>query len=278
MAKPLRIFSFGGGVQSMAVLVLQSKFKIANDYDAFVFANVGANGENPATLAYLNDIAKPFAEANGLRIIEVQKHAEDGTPETLLDLMMSDAKTVVVPAYTRDTKNKVRRLHRNCTVDFKVGVIDAWIRAEGAEQAEVGLGISLDEFARVKDQNWYDREGKKRLGFWKRREYPLIDKRLTRNDCKAIIREAGLPTPPKSACFFCPFKGLIEWVDFERTQPELFARAVEIDRRLNSKGSAVQGRVSLHRSGIPLENAVAVGSTPVVADDLDTCEDGYCMT
>jgi hypothetical protein len=45
-----RIFSFGGGVQSVSVMVLQSLGKV--QYDEFVFANVGEDSENPGTLQY----------------------------------------------------------------------------------------------------------------------------------------------------------------------------------------------------------------------------------
>lgn len=34
--------------------------------------------------------------------------------------------------------------------------------------------------------------------------YILIDEKLDREGCKELIRSAGLPVPPKSACIFCP--------------------------------------------------------------------------
>jgi len=65
----MRIFSFGGGRQSMAVLVLAAQGKV--QYDAFLFANVGDDAENPDTLIYLRDYAYPFAEKHGLHLEEV---------------------------------------------------------------------------------------------------------------------------------------------------------------------------------------------------------------
>lgn len=57
------------------------------------------------------------------------------------------------------------------------------------------LGISFDEIERIKQPNvqYYSHV------------YPLVDMRLTRRDCVEIIRDAGLPVPHKSACWFCPF-------------------------------------------------------------------------
>ena len=43
----LRVFSYGGGVQSTAALVLASQHKI--DFKTFLFCNVGDDSENPAT-------------------------------------------------------------------------------------------------------------------------------------------------------------------------------------------------------------------------------------
>lgn len=50
----LRVFSFGGGVQSTAALVLQAQGKI--DFDMFVHANVGDDSEHPDTVAYMRDV------------------------------------------------------------------------------------------------------------------------------------------------------------------------------------------------------------------------------
>jgi len=67
----LRTFSFGGGVQSTAALVLASQSKI--DFQTFLFANVGADSENPATIEYVEKFSKPFAGAHGIELIELQR-------------------------------------------------------------------------------------------------------------------------------------------------------------------------------------------------------------
>jgi hypothetical protein len=61
MKPDVRIFSYGGGVQSNAVLVLQATGQLPEPYDYFVFANVGNDSENPDTLHYLEAVAKPYA-------------------------------------------------------------------------------------------------------------------------------------------------------------------------------------------------------------------------
>ena len=61
----LKVFSYGGGVQSTAALVLAAQGRI--DYQTFLFCNVGADSENPETLEYVEQVARPFAARHGLR-------------------------------------------------------------------------------------------------------------------------------------------------------------------------------------------------------------------
>ena len=77
-----RYFSFGGGVQSTAVLVLAAQGRV--QYDAFLFSNVGNDSENPATIAYVENVAKPFAAAHGIELVELQKRRRTGEAVTLL--------------------------------------------------------------------------------------------------------------------------------------------------------------------------------------------------
>lgn len=59
MTTQLRTFSYGGGVQSTAALVLPAQARI--DFPVFLFSNVGDDSEHPDTLRYVEDVAKPYA-------------------------------------------------------------------------------------------------------------------------------------------------------------------------------------------------------------------------
>jgi hypothetical protein len=61
--------------------------------------------------------------------------------------------------------------------------------------------------------------------------YPLFEAGIDREGCEALIREAGLPPPPKSACTFCPNNQLEEWVRLRERHPDRFAYAVAMSRR-----------------------------------------------
>lgn len=299
-----RVFSFGGGVQSTAVLALAAQGLV--HYDAFVFSNVGNDSESPATLDYIEQHTKPFAAKHGLNLVEVQKRLKSGKKDTLVNFIERTEKSVPIPARMSNGAPG----NRSCTVTFKIDVVDKHIKQSGAKMAVVGLGISTDEFHRMKSERWHDKRGsdattktkaeteveqltflsqpqkkakKKKpakLGFWKRLEHPLIDLRMSRNDCHNLILDAGLPIPPKSSCFFCPFKKRAEWREMQLKEPELFEKSVAIDNLINDKREAIgRDRVYLYAGLIPLEN-ISDHTAPslFVDDEMDMCESGYCHT
>jgi hypothetical protein len=60
--------------------------------------------------------------------------------------------------------------------------------------------------------------------------YMLQDRNLSRPMLPAIVQSVGLPVPVKSACFFCPASRPEEVVELKLTHPELFERALHIER------------------------------------------------
>jgi len=274
-----RIFSFGGGVQSTAVLVLQALGKIDIPYDYFIFANVGDDSENPDTIAYMENYTIPFAIDNGIEIISVQK-TSIGDTESLLAYMYRTERSIPIPVFLDGGSIT----GRSCTSDFKITVVDKWIKNNNYSHAIVGLGISTDEIRRMRDERWHDRFGKQKFGFWKKRHYPLIDLRLSRMDCHSIVKNVGLPKPPKSACWFCPYTKRNEWIEMKRNNPELFEKAIELENHLNSKirDNTNISNVYLHsptRGSLqPLD--IATSTQMSMFDELEdeSCDSGYCFT
>lgn len=261
----MRVFAFGGGVQSTAVLVLAAQGRLA--YDACLFANVGDDSEHPATLRYVREVAMPFAAARGLTLHEIRRERPPDRPQTLYTDLLADRSGVRIPA--RQAGGAPGR--RGCTGDWKIKVLARWMRAHGASvksPATVGLGISLDEYHRARTDSGFA---------WQRLEYPLLDLGLRRSDCVALIGAAGLPVPPKSSCWFCPFKNRADWLRLRHDTPELFARAANLEAALSATYEALgRGPIYFHRSCRPL--GVAVGEQYTLDDALDGCESGYCMT
>ncbi|WP_225847320.1 phosphoadenosine phosphosulfate reductase [Streptomyces sp. HPF1205] len=265
-----KVISYGGGVQSTALLVLAARGEI--DFHTFLFANVGDDSEHPATLAYIRKIAFPYAVRAGIEVHELKRRRRDGTTETLMQsLNRPDTRSIPIPV--RMPNGAPGR--RNCTADFKIKVIGRWLRNHGAttdHPAVVGIGISLDEIHRA---NRRRREPHELI------EYPLLDLGLRRSDCERVITDAGLPVPPKSSCFFCPFRTVDAWRHQRKYEPELFSLSVQLEETIN-KRRATLGRdaVYLTRYGRPLAQAIPgddlTGSTIDEADG--SCDSGWCMT
>lgn len=243
MTEQIKIFSFGGGIQSTACLVLAAQKKI--DYKIFAFSNVGNDSEHPETIDYIQKISKPFAELHGLTFVELQKNTKKG-PETLMDLLVRSKRSIPIPIF-HDNGPPGRR---SCTVDFKIKVIAKYAKNLGAKpnnKAIIGIGISTDEIIRAKpnqipflESNW-----------------PLIDLMMDRKQCERLIQEAGLPVPPRSSCYFCPFHRKSKWLEMYTKQPDLFEKSCQLEEMLNERSIGLgRGPVYLSSWRKPLREAV----------------------
>ncbi len=264
------VFSFGGGVQSVAAMILAAQGQIP--YDTFVFANVGHDSENPATLRYIEQVVKPYMQQHGLHFVEVQRLNKAKQPVTLYAYNMNPTnRSVTIPAHLRDGGPG----QRSCTSDWKVRVIDKWIKANCEGLVYVGLGITVDEFTRMK---MLKPVALRKAGPLKSNRYPLIDLRLTRDACIRIIQAEGLPIPEKSSCWFCPFHSAKAWLDLSVQQPVLFAKAVELEGCINAKrGLNGKDQIRLHNSWQPLAQVVSGDQIALFTEQEASCEGGYCF-
>ncbi len=279
----MKIFSFGGGVQSMAALVLSAEGILP--YTDFLFSNVGDDSENPGTLRYVSEIAMPYAEAHGLKIIEVKRERRLPTqPQTLYQEVYADAKYVPIPLYL----NGGGPQRRSCTGKWKIEVIDKYVKkhygAARGNRIEIGVGISVDESHRMRTDD------PERFPYTIK-TYPLIDLMMNRNACIEAIARAGIPIPPKSSCYFCPYKRTSEWLEMARESPELFMKAADMEDMINVKLSQRTGSIHsptgvafgyLNKTGKPLREMLSKiddqSKLPGIDDDPMACESGYCMT
>lgn len=271
--EPIRAVASGGGVQSTALLVLAASGEL--DFRVFLFANVGEDSEHPDTLTYLRQVAMPYAAQHGIALHELHRTRRDGSLETLYGrLTRPGSRSLPIPVRMPDTGAPGTR---SCTADFKIRVVGRWLRQHGAtpkSPATVAVGLSLDELHRAHNR---------RQEPYERLIYPLIDRRLTRADCITIIRDAGLPVPPKSACWFCPFTRPSTWRLMRQTRPDLFERACSLEQVLNDRRAALsRDPVYLTRFGKPLADAIPAGQDTIPGLELPTdditCDNGACWT
>lgn len=268
-----QVFSHGGGVQSVAALVLSAQGRI--DYPLHVMSNVGDDSENPGTLAYFRDVALPYAESHGIELVQTHRVMRDGSTRTLLEDLQRDSRTINIPVRMSNGAPG----NRNCTATYKLKVIGKYLKAMGAtpdDPITVGIGFTLDEI---------DRLNTPRRGVpHERPVYPLVSVgddtglRLRRSDCAQIIRDAGLPVPPKSACWFCPMMKPSQWAERRRTEPVLFAEACDLEAQLiRRRESFGKDAAYFTRFGKPLADAIDTDET--LFDELDDheCETGACF-
>lgn len=270
----LRAFSHGGGVQSTAALVLSAQGKI--DFPIHLFSNVGDDAEHPDTLAYVREVSGPYAAKHGIELHELRRKKRDGTTESLYERLVKEgSRSVPIPVRMSNTGAPGTR---SCTMDFKLAVIAKWLKEHGAspeDMAVTGIGFTTDEIHRMNNS---------RPRKWETVEFPLIDLRLRRSDCLEIISDAGLPQPPKSACYFCPFHRPQAWAEMRRDRPDLFDKAAALEAILNERRDMLgKDHVYLTRFGKPLRDAIGAAQselfdTPVLGDpDTDSCDEGVCF-
>jgi hypothetical protein len=259
------VFSCGGGVQSTACLVLAAQGVIP--YRTFVFANVGDKAESPHTIDYIRAVLKPFAAQHGIQWVDVCKVNRHGEPVDLYYDCIGNPTSVSIPLHYQHGGLGFR----NCTTKWKIEPIAKWIR-NNAPGCTLGVGISTDEPHRAKPAR--DRDGYVKA-------YPLIDLSIDRSMCLRIVQDAGLPQPPKSSCWFCPYHTTEAWTHRKREDPELFGKAIELEAVLSAKSVALgKDPGYLTRHGRPLSNCIPdqLGLFPEWIDEQDGCDSGYCMT
>jgi len=217
----------------------------------------------------VEEVMTPWAGERGITIHTVRKRRKDGSGISIAGKMTQPGTlSVTVPAFGSLGK---MALPRGCTRDFKVVPMLRWLKANGATAetpAIVAVGFSTDEWHRATNGKDNPRE---------RRVFPLLDLRLDRAACMALIARAGLPVPPKSSCYFCPYHSLITWRALRRDRPDLFAQAASIEAVLHAKlKEREKSPLFLTRYGVPLPDAIHPAQQALPGLD-DTCDSGHCF-
>jgi len=197
------LVSFGGGVNSTAMLIA-----LANDgwRGPVVFSDTGC--EWPETYCFLDYFEDEWMRPRGLELTRLSgpPYQCDQNGRTLIDYCEQACK-IPIPAV------------RWCTMSYKVRPVSKWAEECGVTLQHIG--IAADERHRAK----------KRAG----RDYPLVERDITRQGCVDIIQAEGLDVPQKSGCYICPFQRIDQWRELWRRHPELFERAAAIEASVDTK-------------------------------------------
>lgn len=230
----VRVISLGAGVQSSAMLLLGVEGAFGDLPDCAIFADT--KGEPDNVYKWLDALEAFVAPFPIYRVSAGDLGAE----------YLAGKRRASIPAYSTTQHGKKTLLSQHCTFSFKKTPIRRKLRELVGPRgtAESWIGISMDECHRMKTS---DRK-------WNPNRYPLIDLRLKRMDCAAVVLDRIGVEAPKSACYFCPYHGEDYWLNLKRSNPKDFARAVEFDKQLRQiDGDKWERDIFLHRSLKPLD-------------------------
>lgn len=241
MTEPIHVISLGAGVQSSTMALMAARGEITPMPKCAIFADTQA--EPKSVYVWLDWLEKqlPFP------VVRVSKgNLRQHLVRVVKTKRCSNATSSSLPAFILNPDGTQGILGRGCTQDFKIRMISKEItrviKETGVRHCAQWIGISVDEVSRVKDS--------RRKAVTNR--YPLIDLRMSRNDCLRWMERKGFPNPPRSACTFCPYHNNAEWRALSK---EDFKDAVNFELELQAalNGTMMIGKPYLHRSMVPLD-------------------------
>ena len=222
----MKIISLGWGVQSFTLAAMVA----LGELEPVDYA-IHADTTHEASWTY--DFADRWREwliEHGVNVVTVVNTSTELGQRAVVD----------IPAFTASKKG-YGKLRRQCTSDWKISHIRRWIQKQRkGKPIEMWIGISLDEFQRMRDSD---------VKYITNR-YPLIERKLTRQDCMAWLDAHGLETPQRSSCTFCPFHDQDEWRNI-KSVPEDWRKATEVDGAIRKARPACD--LFVHPSRVALE-------------------------
>ena len=230
---PMRFLSLGAGVQSSTLALMIARGELPS-VDAAIFSDT--HWEPRAVYEWLDWLEKqlPFpvhrVSAGSLR---------DGIMESK---NTTGGRFATVPWFITNPDGSAGMGRRQCTSEYKLKPLvrekRRLVGLEKGERAKRGdvlcetlIGISADEVFRVKNSDEP----------WNVNRWPLIEKRMSRDDCRAWMDRHGYPQPPKSSCIGCPFHSNAQWREI-KADPRAWADVLEIDAAIREpvRGQRVQ--------------------------------------
>ncbi|WP_203872194.1 hypothetical protein [Planomonospora parontospora] len=265
--RPLSLGSLGAGVQSSTLLLMSALGLAPREvprYDAVIFADTQFEPQAVYThLAVLEEIAR----SADIPLIKVTAGS------IRHDALKPSGHYAAMPLHILGEDGRRGMIKRQCTEEYKVKPIKRVVRAAlgapidgdgsvgrvpAGRYAYQDIGFSADEMRRVKDDE--------APGPHSELIYPLIQLKMTREDCVNLLSEYGMENTPKSACVACPFSGNARWRAMRDTQPDDWAAAIEFDEKIRNghpaAGTPLRGQAFVHRSRVPLAEANIDQVTP----------------
>jgi hypothetical protein len=220
------VVAYGLGVDSTAMLVEFARRGVRPDL--ILFADTG--GEKPETYAYLPVMQGYLARVGFPAVVTVRYAPARAAYRTLEEQCLH---TGTLPSLAYGGKS--------CSIKYKKTAQDRYVRGWEPARAcwrrgrKVVKAIGFDAGPGDSRRLRYAEDDC--FTYW----YPLVEWGYDRERCKQVIAAAGLPVPPKSACFFCPASKKHEIVWLQEHHPDLLERALTIERNAQAKLTSVKG-------------------------------------
>jgi len=253
----MKIISLGWGVQSTTLVVMAA----LGDIEPVDYAiHSDTTHERTDTYIYAEKYTK-WLEDRGVKVITTNP---DKTNAKVLQESKNGVLGINVPAFTYSLENGVNgTIRRQCTGDWKIAPMRRMIqKIRNGQPVEQWLGISLDEVQRMKPSN---------VKYITNR-YPLIERKMSRWDCKLYLERNGIEIPPRSACVFCPFHSRSEWRDIRDNAPEDWDKAVKIDHAIRKARPPYDLFVNVQRKPLDecdLDNEIDKGQLSLWDNECD---------
>jgi hypothetical protein len=258
--RKLTVISLGWGVQSWTLAAMSALGELP-PVDFAIHSDTTWEREETYKFA---EWGTKWLEDHDVAVITV---SDEVTASKLTD----DSGQTYIPVFTlSESDNSRGQLRRSCTHRWKIVPQRRKLRELGATEVEQWLGISWDELERVKDSDVK----------WVTHRFPLLEKKMTRQDCINWLQAHSLPVPPKSSCVFCPYHTRQTFADIKRVNSSDWQIAVKIDEAIRDKRPGFVAYV--HPDRIPLTEvkiAEDFGATQLsFVDTADAeCDSGYCF-
>lgn len=248
--KKMKILSCGAGMQSTALALMAcenvrepEKYPLVPVYDLVAFCDLG---KEPSWVMSQVQFIRGACQDAGIKFVVLQS-------PLYMDYLKNFGKrrVVSIPFWTIDQDGKKGKMMRNCTMEYKINLIQNYVRweilgyrkgqrtkPEDLKAHEMHIGFSAEEKQRC-------RENPHKMFV---NHFPLVDMGLERKDNYAYIRDVWGLITKASACTFCPFHRNYFFEHLKNNHLDQYGELIEFDEMLEREQPNTKIRSKLYIS------------------------------